>query len=73
MTEDFLRKLIRKILNEDLGKIKGRGLKGYGASHPYYVNSKRPSLGKTNTDCNDSIEKERGLVKVSRAFKKEQI
>jgi len=79
--EKKLKALIRQMLNEDLGKIKMKALKGYAPSTPYYVKSGKESLGKSffkQEEILDSPEHEKEKedkkkekkikVKISRAF-----
>ncbi|MAG26167.1 hypothetical protein CMI47_11450 [Candidatus Pacearchaeota archaeon] len=62
----LLRESVRQIIIE-LGQLKQRGFKGYGASMPYVDAPEKMMLGKVEIfdDCADN---EKGPVKISRAF-----
>ena len=79
--EKKLKILIRKILDEDLGKIKMKALKGYAPSTPYYVKAGKESLGQSKIKRDDILdspeemaEKEKTKkerkpkIKISKAF-----
>tara|TARA_A100001011_G_scaffold396683_1_gene495203 strand:- start:1836 stop:2054 length:219 start_codon:yes stop_codon:yes gene_type:complete len=67
------RDLILEILKEIESKdtiIKVRGVKGYGASHPYVEKEITPGYGQVDIETKKEKPKKKRLVKVSRAFKK---
>jgi len=61
-----LRNRIRQIV-EDLGRLKQRGFKGYGASMPHVAAPEKMMLGKVEIFEKESDSK-REPVKISRAF-----
>ena len=71
-----LRKLIIKIIKEELGKPKTRSFKGFGTSSPIYTHATKASLGDgdvtepySDKSKQTDIGEAPAVVKVSRAFK----
>lgn len=66
---EYIRIIIRKILSEDLGSVKGVGATGYGTAGGFIVGADRPMLGTVEVE-DKGVMPNMTPVKVSRAFTK---
>ena len=65
-----LSEIIKKILVEELGKVKKSSGRGYGTQQPYTIQADKPMLGyveNESLDDSDSYDTNK-RVKISRAF-----